>query len=197
MIDVIHTRCKTLLCDTIVSKKYKGYCLRCFIYLFPDQPTTRNYKTKERVVVEYILEYFKDSKYTWVADKTVKESCSKRRPDLILDLGYQVIIIEIDENQHVDYDCSCQNKRTMEISQDVGHRPIIFIRFNPDGYFSGDTKITSCWGPDGKGICVVKKSKKDEWAIRLKMLSNQIKYWVNPINKTNKTVEVIQLYYDN
>ena len=32
------------------------------------------------------------------------------------------------------------NKRLMELSQDVGFRPIVFIRFNQDGY-----KITSCW----------------------------------------------------
>ena len=31
-------------------------------------------------------------------------------------------------------DCSCENKRIMEISQDLGHRPIVFIRFNPDEY---------------------------------------------------------------
>jgi len=32
------------------------------------------------------------------------------------------------------------NNRLMELSQDVGFRPIVFIRFNQDGY-----KITSCW----------------------------------------------------
>ena len=67
-------------------------------------------------------------------DKKIQDGCSTRRPDLFLDLGYQIIIIEIDENQHIDYDCSCENKRIMELSQDVGHRPIVFIRFNPDDY---------------------------------------------------------------
>ena len=34
----------------------------------------------------------------------------------------------------------------MELSQDVGHRPIIFIRFNPDQYFDiNNKKIASCW----------------------------------------------------
>ena len=133
---------------------------------------------------------------TVVADKIIAHGCSKRRPDLLLDLGYQLIIVEIDENQHIDYDCSCENKRTMELSQDVGHRPIVFIRFNPDEYTNQDKPITSCWGIDKRGICSVQKSNQKEWKVRLQTLANQITYWINPDNKTNKTIEIIQLFYD-
>jgi uncharacterized alkaline shock family protein YloU len=194
MVNVISPTCKTYLCSTIVQGKYDGYCLRCFIHLFPDKPVSRNYKTKEYAVVEYIKQNYPH--LNWIADKIISGGCSKRRPDLLLDLGYQVIIIEIDENQHIDYDCSCENKRTMELSQDMGHRPIIFIRFNPDDYMKNETKITSCWGQDNKGICVVKKSKKSEWTERLVILKQTIDYWINPVNITNKTIETIQLFYD-
>lgn len=84
----------------------------------------------------------------------------------------------------------------MEISQDLGHRPLIFIRFNPDDYVKQDINVTSCWGIDKKGICVVKKSKKQEWKERLEALKEQISYWLNPNNKTNKTIEIVQLFYD-
>ena len=70
------------------------------------------------------------------------------------------IIVEIDENQHIDYDCSCENKRMMELSQDVGHRPIIFIRFNPDDYMKGNKKISSCWVNNKQGKCNIKKGKE-------------------------------------
>ena len=133
---------------------------------------------------------------TWIADKTVNGGCSKRRHDLLLDLAYQVIIIEVDENQHTDYDCSCENKRIMELSQDLGHRPIVFIRFNPDDYVNNKKTITSCWASNKNGICIVKKSKQAEWRQRLEALENQINYWINPENKTNKTIEIIQLFYD-
>jgi len=105
-----------------------------------------------------------------------------------LDLGYQVLIIEIDENQHIDYDCSCENKRIMELSQDVGHRPIVFIRFNPDDYQKDGKNITSCWGINKNGICIVKPSKKNEWTQRLNTLGEHITYWINPENVTNKTI---------
>jgi hypothetical protein len=194
MENIISKTCKSEWCFTKVTKKYDGYCLFCFMNLFPDKPVSRNYKTKEYAVVEYIKNKYPN--LNWMTDKIINGGCSKRRPDLLLDLLYQVIIIEVDENQHVDYDCSCQNKRVMQLSQDLGHRPIIFIRFNPDDYQKDGITITSCWGQDKKGICVIKKSKKGEWTHRLNILENHINYWINPENITNKTVETIQLFYD-
>ena len=76
---------------------------------------------------------------------------------MLLDLGYQVLIIEIDENQHEDYDSLCENKRLMEMSQYLNFRPIIFIRFNPDDYIKNKINVSSCWKINGKGLCVIKK----------------------------------------
>ena len=194
MVDMRNKSCKSDWCSTRVTNKYDGYCLFCYMNLFPDKPVSRNYKTKEYAVVEYIKTKFPT--LNWIADKTVSGGCSKRRPDLLLDLDYQIVIIEVDENQHTDYNCSCENKRIMELSQDLGHRPIVFIRFNPDDYEKNGTNITSCWGLDKNGICVVKKSKKDEWIQRLNTLEEHINYWINPENTTNKTIEIIQLFYD-
>jgi hypothetical protein len=194
MVNIKHKTCKSEWCSTQVQEKYDGYCLFCYMNLFPDKPVSRNYKTKEYSVVEHIKTKFPN--VNWIADKIINGGCSKRRPDLLLDLGYQIIIVEVDENHHGDYDCSCENKRIMELSQDLGHRPIVFIRFNPDNYTKNATNITSCWGQDKKGICVVKKSKKNEWNERLHTLEEHINYWVNPANMTNKTIETIQLFYD-
>ena len=85
----------------------------------------------------------------------------------------------------------------MLLSQDVGHRPIVFIRFNPDDYMSGDSKITSCWGNNKMGICCIKKTKTKEWNTRLEVLYTQIEYWAVPEHKTEKTIEVVELFYDN
>jgi len=194
MVNVKDKTCKSDWCFTLVQEKYDGYCLYCYMNLFPDKPVARNYKTKEYAVVEFVKIQFPH--LSWIADKIISGGCSKRRPDLLLDFGYQILIIEIDENQHIDYDCSCENKRIMELSQDLGHRPIVFIRFNPDDYNKGEKNISSCWGHDGKGICVIKKSKQNEWTQRLTALEEQIKYWINPANRTNKTIEIIQLFYD-
>jgi hypothetical protein len=194
MINASHKTCKNEWCFTVVAEKYDGYCMYCYMNMFPDKPVSRNYKTKEYAVVEYVKNKFPT--FDWVTDKQISGGCSKRRPDLLLDLGYQIIIIEIDENQHTDYDCSCENKRIMELSQDVGHRPIVFIRFNPDEYEKNEEKITSCWGLNKTGICVVRKTKQDEWNERLSCLEKALLYWSNPENTTNKTIEAIHLFYD-
>jgi hypothetical protein len=188
--------CKSEWCETIGNSKYEGYCLNCFIHLFPDRPNAKNYKTKEKAVIEVVLKHFPLDKYSWVADKRILDGCSRKRPDLFLDLGYQIIIVEVDENQHESYDCSCENKRLMELSQDVQHRPIIFIRFNPDEYICKNTKITSCWALNKLGICAIKKTKQKEWEDRLESLKNQIEYWCDPNNLTDKTINVIELFYD-
>ena len=194
MVDVKNKQCNTHLCDTRVhtNKQNKGYCIRCFIHTFPDEPVTRNYKTKEREVVESVLKEFPD--ISWICDKTVPDGCSLRRPDLNGDIGTHVIMGEVDENQHTNYDNSCENKRIMELSQDVGHRPIVFIRFNPDGYTdTNGKKITSCWSVNGNGILVVKPSKIGEWNARISVFHDQIRYWT--MNVPDKTIETVQLFY--
>jgi len=153
---------------------------------------SRNFKTKENDVVDRVKNEFPE--FSWVCDKRVVDGCSKRRPDLLLDMGTHIIIIEVDENKHDTYDCSCENKRLMEISQDVGHRPIVFIRFNPDNYVDKDgKKISSCWKVNGYGVMQVSKTKIVEWEERIKELLSQIQYWVD--NITEKTVETIELFY--
>ena len=119
----------------------------------------------------------------------------------MLDLGYQVIIIEVDENQHISYrsswgsmGSSCENKRLMEISKDINHRNLIVIRFNPDSYKTRENKtINSCWNINkSNGLLII--SSKTNWNSRLKVLEETLKYWIN--NETNKMIEIVELFYD-
>lgn len=81
----------------------------------------------------------------------------------------------------------------MEISRDIGHRPLLFLRFNPDSYLDEKGKmIRSPWGLNGSGFSVIKRAK--EWKHRLTVLQEQVKYWSE--NHTEKTVEVLELFYD-
>lgn len=62
------------------------------------------------------------------------------------------MIVEVDENQHETYDCTCENKRVMALFQDLGSRPLVMIRFNPDEY-------TTMNGRDVKSCFVYKNTK--------------------------------------
>ena len=186
--------CKSSWCETICNPKYEKYCLACFVNNPENQnkPNTRNYKTKETDVVDRIKQTF--TNFTWVSDKKVQDGCSRRRPDLLLDMGTHIIIVEVDENKHTDYDCSCENKRLMELSQDLQHRPIVFIRFNPDNYTNQEgTLVKSCWKLNKLGVIQIMKSKEKEWDERINILKQQIQYWI--VHSTEKTIEIIQLFY--
>lgn len=182
--------CKSSHCETMGIKKYNGYCLSCCLEVCPDIEVLRNYKTKEKDVVSRITNHFKD--YSWITDKKIADGCSKRRPDLLLDLTSHIIIIEIDEYKHLSYDSSSENKRIVELSRDVGHRPIVFIRFNPDTYIDNNgNKIKSCWKLNKQGVFFI--ADLTEWNHRISTLSGTIDYWIQ--NPSSKSVEVIQLFY--
>jgi hypothetical protein len=187
--------CKSTWCETqATNKKYEGYCLSCFVNNPENagKPTARNYKTKEVATVGYIKEIYPD--FDWVADKQIYDGCSRRRPDLLLDLGSHIIIMEVDENKHTGYECSCENKRLMQLSQDLHHRPIVFIRFNPDSYEGADGKrIASCWRLNKHGVMTITKTKKDEWIHRLETLKQTITYWIE--TPSDKMVEIVELFY--
>ena len=109
-------------------------------------------------------------------------------------MGSHIIIVEIDENNHTEYDCSCEHKRLMQISQDLQHRPIVFIRFNPDAYTNQDgILIKSCWGLNKLGVMQIVKNKQKEWEERIDVLKQQIQYWID--NPIDKTIEIVELFY--
>jgi len=170
------------------NKKFNGFCARCYCRLFPNDPRVRrNYKTKEFAVLRHLEHCF--PKHHIVNDRRVSDGCSKKKPDFFFELLTHVIMVEVDENGHMSYDQSCENKRMMELSKDIAHRPLVFIRFNPDKTSTGP----GCWGYDEIGRAVVKKKRAIEWQERLAALTAAINFWL--ITIPDKTVELIKLYY--
>jgi hypothetical protein len=180
MENVVNKICITPHCTVRVSNyQYNGYCLRCAIH--NNLQVRRNYKTKENTVFEFVKSSFPD--FTWIQDRRVEDGCSGFRPDIRVDFGSHVLIIEVDEERHSNYDCSCESKRLFGISQDLGCRPIHLIRFNPDRYENEDTGeiVKSCWKQNGLGILKVPKKFETEWYLRLNKLKEHIIYASNNI----------------
>jgi hypothetical protein len=158
--------------------------------LFPDEPIARNYKVKEKHLADYLFTHFKD--YIEAYDKKIQGGCSKRRPDFLIDIFTHSIIIKCDEHQHPDY--SCENKRNMELFQDLGNRPLILLRFNPDKYIDENGNIVkSCFKyHKTTGVCMI--DDKDIWNNRLEALKTMIEKYINNIPTKEVTVE--HLFYD-
>tara|TARA_B100001175_G_scaffold302298_1_gene296206 strand:- start:4632 stop:5732 length:1101 start_codon:yes stop_codon:yes gene_type:complete len=175
------------------NRKYDKLCVTCAIQ--EGYTVKRNYKTKELSMVEFITQH---TDVDWVNDKAYDLGCSKKRPDLVSDLGSHILIIECDENKHKNGNYICENKRIMELSQDFSenniHRPIVIIRFNPDSYVdSNNQKIESCWkaGKDD----ILRINNKENWDLRLNELLEITHHYI--ANQPIKDVTFEYLFYDN
>jgi Holliday junction resolvase len=87
--------------------------------------------------MEYIkntTDYLTNPEFAARVDQQVLSGCTKQRPDIYIDLGDRILIIEIDEHQHRHMDVDCERTRMFDIAQALGGVPVIFIRFNPDDY---------------------------------------------------------------
>ena len=190
----VSLRCKGQegLCTTLATvKKLRGYCAYCFFFTFPDEPITRNYKTKENSVTDYIKEKFK--KYDIIFDKTIQGGCSKKRPDILFHFGDKVIIVEVDENQHKNYDTTCEKVRVNNLLEDINYRNLVLIKFNPDYYKLGLKQINSPWKMNNKnGILEI--INKKEWNKRLNTLQETINHYIN--NDITELFTMINLFYD-
>jgi hypothetical protein len=191
MIDVRNKKCIECKNSQLGRNKYNDHCLRCFIYKFPDNKISRNFKVKERHIQDFLEEEFPDE---FIYDKTIDQGCSKRRPDAFKECGTHTIIIEVDEYQHRNYEEICENKRMMELFTDLANRPTIFIRFNPDSYIDkNNNKIESSFSMHKQTDVPIIKNPI-EWQDRLIKLKQIIEHHIDTIPEKAVTIE--KLFYD-
>ena len=147
--------CKAI---SIIGSQWKPYCFRCYCVLHPDAVIPRKYKLKEHHVVDYLKCHFQDT-FTMRFDKIVEGGCSRRRPDVFIDFGSHCLVIEIDENRHIHY--TCEEKRMVELYEDIGFRKIVFLRLNPDQYKDGNGKHPSPFRYTRAGILHLEETEFD------------------------------------
>lgn len=173
------------ICKSILPRKYKPYCFRCFCYVNPDSEVATKYKLKETYIVDRIRDTF--PKLEFVYNKRIDGGCSSRMPDLYLDCGTHNLVVEIDENQHSNY--SCENKRIMELFQDGGSIPLVVIRFNPDTYIENEEKQIPCFSYTSSGQLKAESCFKD----RFNILTHTIEKYSK--EQLLKEVTEIKLFY--
>ncbi len=179
------------------SSLYYPLCQACFCNKYPDNEKSTLYKIKERYLRDELRERFPDKDIIMIFDKTVNGGCSKRRPDVLIDLLLYSIIIECDENQHKNYEC--ENKRVMQLFEDLGNRPLIIIRFNPDNYLKNNKKFETCFKPLINMEDINKKKfyvlNEKEWKRRIDILEKVINENITE-NIPEKEITEIKLFYD-
>src|SRR5574343_210892 len=184
VVSILCTNCKYIR----INSKFKPNCTRCHYYLNPNDPHIRNYKTREQAFMLPLKEVYPEI----VLDKIISGGCSKRRPDGMIDCFTHVVIVEIDEDQHIGYDNICDNKRTMEIFSDLGNRPIIFIRLNPDGYTQHNKRIGKVFSIMNNGEL---RLNKKEFEHRYNALIETIDSAIRDI--PSREISIIQLFFND
>jgi very-short-patch-repair endonuclease len=102
-----------------------------------------NRNGKENEVVQYLrkvtdLNWFEHDR---VSADNISE-CGRYRPDIVYDCGTHIVIVEVDEGQHKQYEKNCEEVRMNNITYGFGI-PTVFIRFNPDTYVENGKKHDS------------------------------------------------------
>jgi len=189
--------CKNIL----VNKRSNCYpfCQACFCNKYPDHEKSTLYKIKERYLRDELRIQFPNNDINMIFDKKVEDGCSLRRPDVLIDCLTHSIVIECDEEQHKNY--KCEERRTNELYLDLGDRPLIIIRFNPDRYINyNEEKVEGCFKPLINIEDIHKKKFYDinqtEWKRRIDILVNEIKKYLQLDTFPNKMYTEVKLFYD-
>ena len=186
MVDIKSKRCASnedgIICPISANRKYRNYCTHCFINRFPNDPLTKQIRTKskENIVRDYINENFEG----FLHDKPLETAhcdCSlRRRIDHRKLIDGTMLAIETDEHQHRSYDPTDEEHRYDDLMCGLTCK-WIYIRFNPDSY------------RDSHG-----NSHNPDLCCRLKDLYIAIQTQIDRIrnNENHDLVEIIPLYYD-
>ncbi len=188
MIDVLNPRCEE--CNiTNVNRNFKPYCSSCFYKLNPDAQHTINFKTKELAFTQMLASTYP----SMILDKPIEGGRSRYRPDALLDVTTHCIIVEIDENQHSSYDNSVEDYRLHTLRNELGNRPLVVIRVNPDSFKPKDgNRVRGCFQRKPKTNTIVRLDKEFKRRLAILMSTFETTIASVPCNDIN----VISLFFD-
>lgn len=175
----------------------KKFCYHCFCTKHNFIPS--NIKLREKYFHKLITNDFNELKFNY--NKSQPNDCKQTRyPDWSKDFGSFLLIVECDEKQHRGESYLCEDKRTVQIYQNAAHRPIVFIRFNPDNYVddTGESR-QGCfrWGVDQKTQVKDMKVDMNEVCRRWALIKKQIKFYTQNLeNPPTKAITIHKLFYD-
>ena len=189
--------CFNFNCDSPFKiPKINGFCYKCFSHSYPDFTLLKIQSPKEFTVLNFIRDNF--PLFKWTNNKNIFKS--RIRPDIYYISTFKVIIIEIDEHRHHDYNILNENNRIINIINQCHNKHFFIIRFNPDAYFNtrDNILIQSPWFINKNGYFFI--NDIEEWNFRLTVLKNVIQQAIdynidnNDINTLNN-IDITTLFF--
>ena len=154
--------------NTSFQHKIREYCFSMedeFIPIIQQQATVTNNSTvcdlsskKDDFVNQMYAELFPYFKWQERNKAPINDCSIRRRPDYYTILPHHILIMEVDEEQHKQYDPKDENVRINQLSESFNDKPIIYIRFNPDKYTALDgARIGGCFDKINGNLVVNKE----------------------------------------
>ena len=134
--NLVERECSSCMLPYVLNSH--GLCSDCFAFQSGKTPRL----AKQREVLQFLDHHFTEFPYD-LTDRTpqdLKDCARKERPDVLWDRADRVVILEIDEDQHRDRPCECEQTRMMNISQALGCERTVWIRYNPDAFKSSESR---------------------------------------------------------
>ena len=146
MADVVNPRCTE--CKTTVTMQKDKLCAPCRQYLKMGA-SRKLIRIEHRIIAMLLLHGTIPGDHRTKFNRSIGATCGGYRPDIYIDCGTFILIIEIDEHQHrpryisrvVDgvvtstvvgtYTPECETVRMLSIVQ-AEQMPVYFVRYNPD-----------------------------------------------------------------
>ncbi len=124
MVNLVERRCVS--CNLMEIVDTEGRCGTCSPQLF-----RKVRLAKQRTVQAWLDAAGMTYQLTDRALTDARPCGVYARPDFLFDAGSHAVVLEVDEHQHVAYEC--ERKRMVDIASTIG-MCTVFVRFNPDAY---------------------------------------------------------------
>lgn len=161
------------------------------VYSKPVVGSDKYKRVKENYFRQWAADSLVDIPHT--INQRIPGGTSRKIPDIFIDRISHVIIVELDEHQHVNYPIEKELRRINELSGDVRGRPIVFLRINPDDFVDAKgVRREGCFRVDKRNGKL--KPINARWSRRLEWLKGRILHWLNEIPP--RTLEEL-LFYDH
>ena len=169
--NLVERRCSS--CELPMILNAGGMCRDCYAWKTGKRPRL----AKQREVLQFLDHEF-DFPYdsTDVTPQDLLDCDRRERPDVLWERPDRVVILEVDEDQHHDRPCQCEQTRMMNVSQALGYSRTVWIRYNPDAFVSPEAR---------------------QWASRAKrhqVLSGWLRWALT--GELEHTISVVHLFFD-
>ena len=124
--NLVHHAC--VVCEVLDYVDDERKCERCSDYL-----KKKLHLRKQRQVKSWMDAHPQLRNYTSYDRQLDGGSCGKERPDFVWDCKTHYVILEVDEFQHRERPCECEQTRMVNVVQGLS-MPCLWVRYNPDEF---------------------------------------------------------------